>query len=178
MGRKVKRIFSLVPKTQNTIQLFNQLNGLVSHEQKKVEIFGGIIKSINEISRNLQTNKTNFNWIMLIISNPVYLKSITKENYLQIEKDLANLKINLLVITVGVPKDKYFHKLQKSLNFRNKTVFLDIKSKEETSKSKIFKRNTRRLSAQPNMEFRPIRALMSNISNIKTIEQNLVYEKF
>lgn len=65
MENKVNRIFSLTQKSQNTIQLNNQLKFLKPKSLKNLLLVDGIHHSLDEIvSNSRHTRNKNYNWVV------------------------------------------------------------------------------------------------------------------
>lgn len=67
MNNKVNRVFSLVQKSQNTVQLYNQLKYLQPYKGKSLFLVKGIKKATEEIicySKENILSKSLHNWII------------------------------------------------------------------------------------------------------------------
>ena len=79
---KVNRVFSLVQKSQNTVQLYNQLKYLQPYKGKNLFLVKGIKKATEEILSYSKANilsKSLYNWVICICSTPDL--STFKEKY-------------------------------------------------------------------------------------------------
>lgn len=65
MAKKINRVFSLVPKSQNTVQLYNQLKYLEPSDNKNLLFLNGICDCVDEIfNYGLESRNNYYNWII------------------------------------------------------------------------------------------------------------------
>lgn len=183
--KKVKRVFSMTKKTQNTVQLYNQLKVLEPWESPKIPLMKGIYYAIEDMKAQASSEdkKNNFKWIVLILSTPD-TSSFQPKICRKIEKSMKDMSINLLLISVGNNWSKEFLNLYKMTDFNESTIFLNV-SKNFSNKDRAKERgrsstfmNGKRRPKSTNPDILQIQSLMANISNIQMIEENLIYEKF
>ncbi|CAI2381411.1 unnamed protein product [Moneuplotes crassus] len=186
MNKKVNRVFSLAQKQKNTTQLFNQLKHLQTVDKTKLFLVKGIQKSVEEIKTygNDSRHFRSFsNYIICICSHAD--NSSIQEKYRQywekLEHDIGRLQINFVFITVGGAQSQEFKNIKKLVNFNDNTIFLNITPNTKFEKS-IHQRKSdsgsRIFNRESNKNLEKIRMLMSNISNIKSMDENLIFETF
>lgn len=177
MAKKINRVFSLVQKSQNTVHLYNQLKCFESSDNKKLLLLRGIQDSVEEISNYRNENRNNnYNWIICIISTPDLRTFRSKEEMVDLEENLKELNINLILISVGDITTEKFKKFKKFTDFNDSTIFLDV-PEFYNKKEKVSENKNKRPSIL-NPAIAQLRILMSNISNIKIQDENLIYEQF
>lgn len=179
-------MFSLAQKQKNTIQLFNQLKLLQPVRDTNLCLVKGIEQSIEEISNykveNRQADSIS-NYIICICSNPddSSLQERFRLLWERLEEDAIFLDINIVFITIGETHNEEFKTIKKLVNFNDNTIFLNIPEgvKDEKITLKIKSEVTERASNKdPDKSLELIQILMANISSIKTMDENLIYETF
>ena len=118
-------------------------------------IVRGLKDSVNEVLRETKGHiDESYNWIMCVCSTPDMSSFKYVAELAKVYEKLKDLKINVVFITVGITTEKKIRKLQKYLNFNDRTIFLH--------------------DPVPGQ----IQDLMYNISNVNNISDELIYEKF
>ncbi|CAI2379602.1 unnamed protein product [Moneuplotes crassus] len=187
MSEKVKIVFSMANKTQNTVQLYNQLQCLEPSPSRKIPLMKGIFNAIEDMKTQCTSNlrRNNFHWIICIVSTSetsnFYPKICRK-----IEKDMKEYKIGFLFITVGNSHPKKFQELYKSVDFNNSTIFLNIESsfiqrlQTKGGRGRAFSIPKPSQSTTPQISAgaQQLRSLLKNMSNVEVGVEDLVYEKF
>ncbi|CAI2380645.1 unnamed protein product [Moneuplotes crassus] len=183
MENKVNRVFSLVPKSQNTIQLSNQLKYLDSKTPKSLLLVDGLGHSLDEIvTYSIENRNNNYNWIICIISSIDTSSFRSRDELILLEEELENKNINILCVVIGDADSEKYKKLHTYMNFNDSTIFLNIQNeynkRDKNLSGMIQAPLPGRRSSGARSEILKLRALIKNTSNIQIIEENLVYEEF
>lgn len=122
---------------------------------KRLFIVRGLKDAVNEIARETSGHvDDSYSWIMYVCSTPDMSSFKYLEELSKVYKNIKNLKINVLFITVGIKSEGKIKKLHKYLNFSDRTIFLHDPVPSQ------------------------INDFMYNISKVNNMSDELIFEKF
>ena len=154
---KADVIYSFARKNKNTTQLLNQIRCLEPAGDDKLVFY----KSIGECIKEFNTKY--YNWIVYIISNIDINNLKAKEMY---ARHLRSKSYGIIFITLGIECRKTLKQLKSVFKPNDRSRgYYDEYSKQDFMLLKDPKEDR-------------IKELIKSISNIETMNENLIYERF
>ena len=154
---KADVIYSFARKNKNTTQLLNQIRCLEPAGDDKLVFY----KSIGECIKEFNTKY--YNWIVYIISNIDINNLKAKEMY---ARHLRSKSYGIIFITLGIECRKTLKQLKSVFKPNDRSRgYYDEYSKQDFMLLKDPKEDR-------------IKEMIKSISNIETMNENLIYERF
>ena len=154
---KADVIYSFARKNKNTTQLLNQIRCLEPAGDDKLVFF----KSIGECIKEFNTKY--YNWIVYIISNIDINNLKAKDMY---ARHLRSKSYGIIFITLGIECRKTLKQLKSVFKPNDRSRgYYDEYSKQDFMLLKDPKEDR-------------IKEMIKSISNIETMSENLIYERF